>query len=80
MISDILSFQPGVLVQPADAGKDGQEKQPEHKVWRSAQKFIQFVTCIEKEERGNHNHKTPRTQHEDRSVHLAVLARLVSGS
>jgi hypothetical protein len=26
MISNILSFQPGILIQPADTGKDGQEK------------------------------------------------------
>jgi hypothetical protein len=59
MISDILSLQPGILIQSADTGKYGQEKQPEHKVGRSSQKLIQFVTRIKEEERGNHNHKPP---------------------
>jgi hypothetical protein len=50
MISDILSLQPGVLIQPADAGKEGQEKQTEHEVGRSVQKLVQFVPHIEEEE------------------------------
>jgi hypothetical protein len=59
MISNILSLQPGILIQPADAGKYGQEKQPEHKIGGSAQKLVELVPCIEKEERSNHNHKPP---------------------
>jgi hypothetical protein len=59
MISDILSLQPSILIQPADTGKYGQEKQPEHKVGRSAQKFVQFMSRIEEEERGNHDDKPP---------------------
>jgi hypothetical protein len=49
-ISDILSLQPGILIQPADTGEYGEEEQTEHKVGRSTQKLIQFVTSIEEEE------------------------------
>ena len=70
-----LPFDPGLLVEPADGGHDGQEEQAEHEIGGRAQPLVQEVTHIQEQKGGHYDHETPGREHQDGAevVHLLEL-------
>jgi len=50
-----LSFEPGLLIKPADGSHDCQEEQTEHEIGLRAQPLVQKMAEVEEQERCEDN-------------------------
>jgi hypothetical protein len=78
-VLNVVPFEPGLLIKPADGGHDCQEEQTEHEIGLRAQSLVQKMAAVEEQERCEDNGESPGTQHQDMSILVHLLSCVLMG-
>ena len=78
-VLNVFPSEPGLLIKPADGGHDRQEEQTEHEIGLRAKPLVQKMADIEEQERCEDNGESPSAQHQDVSVLVNLLSRVLMG-
>ena len=68
-----VPFEPGLLIQPANRGRQSQEEQSEHEIGRRPEPFIQKMTEVKEQQRRDDDRESSGGEHQDVSVLVHLL-------